>query len=113
MAWQLRERIVAFLVLCAFAGCSTTATISRVNGPAYEAHILASDTNFLRVRDNYGREFLVPREDVADIDHPGNVLYTIGLVLVAMSTAMIIGDLSHGDQSRQTEWSGMGLPGGA
>ena len=76
---------------------------------AYEANILGSDANFLRVRDSYGREILVSREEVADIDHPGNVLAIIGLVLVAMSVPMILGDLSHRNQSQQSEWSGMGL----
>jgi hypothetical protein len=76
---------------------------------AYEADILASDANSLRVRDSYGREMIVSREEMADIDHPGNVIYTIGLVLIAMSVPMIIGDLSHQGKSQQSEWSGMGL----
>jgi hypothetical protein len=46
---------------------------------------------------------------VADIDHPGNLHFTFGSILLAMSAAMIIGDLSHRDQSQQTEWSGLGL----
>ena len=109
MACRLGQRIVACLILCAFAGCSTTATISRTDGMAYEADILASDANSLRVRDSYGREMIVSREEMADIDHPGNVIYTIGLVLIAMSVPMIIGDLSHQGKSQQSEWSGMGL----
>ena len=63
----------------------------------------------MRARDSFGREIAVSREEVADIDHPGNVLYTIGLVLIAMSAPMIIGDLAHRGQSQQSEWSGMGL----
>jgi hypothetical protein len=61
------------------------------------------------MRDRQGSEFLMSREEVADIDHPGNVLYTIGLVLIAMSAPMIIGDLSHMGKSQGSEWSGMGL----
>jgi hypothetical protein len=107
MACRLGQRIVTCLVLGAFAGCSTTANISRTNGPAYEADIVSSDANSLHVRDNYGREILVPREEVADIDHPGNVLYTIGLVLVAMSVPMLIAGLANRHQSQPSEWSGM------
>ncbi len=109
MACHPGRRIVAGLVLCALAGCATTANISQTNGLTYEADILGSDANSLRVRDNYGREIVVPGGDVADIDHPGNVLLTIGVVLVVMSAPMIIGDLAHRDQSQQSEWSGMGL----
>ena len=109
MACRLGQRIVAGLVLCAFAGCSTTATISRTDGLAFEAEILSSDANSLRVHDDYGHELLVPREDVADIDHPGNVLLTIGLGLIAMSAPMLIAGLSNRNQSQQSEWSGMEL----
>ena len=97
------------LTLCTFSGCSTTALISRTDGWAFDADILGSDANSLRARDSFGREIVVSREEVADIDHPGNVLYTIGLVLIAMSAPMIIGDLAHRGKSQQSEWSGMGL----
>ena len=103
------HRSIACLLLGAFAGCSTTATISRTNGPAFEAEILGSDANSLRVRDDYGREFAVAREEVADIDHPGNVLSTIGVVLIAMSIPMFLAALSHRNQSQESEWSGMEL----
>jgi hypothetical protein len=101
--------MVAYLVLCGLAGCSTTASISRVDGLRYEANILDSDANSLRVRDVYGRELTVSREEVADIDHPGNVSFTVGLVLIAMSVPMISDDMSHRLNSQQTEWAGMGL----
>jgi len=109
MARQLGQRLVAGFVLCAFAGCSTTATISRTNGPEYEAEILGSNANALRVRDDYGRELRVPREEVADIDHPGNVLYTIGVVLIAVSVPMFIAAAANRSQSGQSDWSGMEL----
>ena len=109
MACPLSSRLIAYLVLCAFAGCSTTATISRTDGWAYEANILDSDATSLRVRDSYGREILVSREEVADIDHPGNVISAIGLGLIAMSSLFIIGDLSRRNDANQSEWAGMGL----
>jgi hypothetical protein len=107
--WQ---RIIAGVVLCAVSGCATTATISRTDGWTYEADILDSDASSLHVRDVYGREVRVPREEVADIDHPGNLLLTFGLIAVAMSIPLIVGDLAQ-DKSQRTEWSGLGVVIGA
>ena len=109
MGHRLGQRGLACFALATFAGCSTTATISRTNGPALDADILVSDANSMRVRDDYGREFLITREEVADIDHPGNVLTTIGVVLIAMSIPMFVAALSPGSESRETEWSGLEL----
>jgi len=100
---------VTWLTLCIFPACSTTATISRTDGFTYEADILDSDANSLRVRDTYGREFLIPSGYVADIDHPGNLHFTFGSILLAISAMMIFGDLSDRDQSQRSEWSGLGL----
>jgi hypothetical protein len=108
MACRL-ERTVACFVLLALAGCSTTAAISRTDGLTYEADILGSDAGSLHARDLYGREIVVSRDEVADIDHPGNVISTIGLVLVGMSAPMIIADLAHRGDAQKGEWSGMGL----
>jgi hypothetical protein len=95
--------LTGMAVLIAFAGCSTTATITRSYGPSYEAEITGSDARFLRVRDGNGYEFAIPREEVADIDHPGNVLFTIGAVTVAIYTPMLIDAFSK----HQDEWSGL------
>jgi hypothetical protein len=103
-------RIIACVVLGICAGCSTSASFSRQSGPAFDAEILGSDARSLHVRDEDGREFLVPREDVADIDHPGNVLGTIGAVLMAMSVPWFVAALnSERPQSHQSEWAGMEL----
>jgi hypothetical protein len=109
MVSRFGQRIAAWLVLCAFASCSTTATMSRNNGPAYEAEILSSDADFLSVRDNYGRQIVVSRDEVIEIDHPGNVLYTIGAVLVAMATPMLVAGVLHSNRSSKSDWSGMEL----
>jgi hypothetical protein len=109
MTYRLGHRVVASLLLGVFAGCSTTATVSHIDGLAYQANILGSDANSLHVRDTYGREFGVPREAVANIDHPGNVNFAIGLVLVALSAPLIIGDLAQRRDAQGSDWSGMGL----
>jgi hypothetical protein len=74
--------MVAFAVLIVFAACS--ATITRTQGPAYDARITGSDADSLRVRDRKGNDFVIPREDVRDIDHPGNVLGIIGIVIAGL-----------------------------
>ena len=78
-------RATALAVAISLAGCSTTATIHRVNGPAYEATILRSDPTSLEIQGDDGRPYRVPREQVSDIDHPGNVLATVGAVLMGIA----------------------------
>jgi hypothetical protein len=75
----------------AAGACSTTATISRRHGPAYEAEIVGSDADTLRLENGDGQALLVPREDVVDIDHPGNVLMTIGAVILGVGTINVLG----------------------
>ena len=111
MASPVFRKTVAALVLCVFAGCSTTATISQVSGPDFEVRILDSDSKALHVRDEDGREYPIPGEYVTDIDHPGNVNLLIGLGLVATSIPLMVGDLvqQSRDSKQGSDWSGMGL----
>jgi hypothetical protein len=83
MSLPCGQRLVAGAVLVVFTGCST-ASITRNYGPPYEAKITGSNEYALRVRDSFGSEFVIPREDVRDIDHPGNVLGTIGVVVAGV-----------------------------
>jgi hypothetical protein len=71
-------------ILCAslFAGCGTTATIYRKSGQQDEATILRGSSSSVMVDTGAG-ERPIPREDITDIDHPGNVHATIGAVLLA------------------------------
>jgi hypothetical protein len=104
--------VAALAAVAGLGGCSITATIGRNFGPEHEGQIVASDATSLRVRDPGGYEAVIPREDVSDIDHPGNVLFTIGAVVAGMTAPLMIGDLaSHSsqDQNGGSEWSGMGL----
>jgi hypothetical protein len=48
-------RLVALALAGSMMSCSTTATIYRVNGPAYEAEIVGSDPDALEVRAENGR----------------------------------------------------------
>jgi hypothetical protein len=92
-------------VAISLAGCSTTATIHRVNGPAYEAKILQSDPTSLDVQGDDGRPYRVPREQISDIDHPGNVLATVGAALLGFAgliSYVAATDTGGGASSRDT-----------
>src|SRR5436190_22598247 len=78
----------ASVVLLSFTACSTTATVQRSNGPAYEATIINSDSGAVYVRAEDGLTYRVPRAEVVDIDHPGNVLLAVGASLIAYGVAI-------------------------
>jgi hypothetical protein len=79
---------VASIVAC---GCSTTATIHRLNGPDYEATIVDSDASALRLRGGDQRTYAVKRGEVFDIDHPGNVVMTVGAIFLGLGTFVVAG----------------------
>jgi hypothetical protein len=61
------------------AACSTTATVHRRGGGTEDVEILNRRPTALVVEGQ--RE--IPLDDVADIDHPGNVVAIVGSVLFA------------------------------
>ena len=69
---------LAFLCLAAFASCSTTATVLVRDGTRYEVQVLGGDKDTLLLQSEYGVEKVVRRSEVADIDHPGNVMALVG-----------------------------------
>ncbi len=66
-------RIVLALLVC---GCATTATIVTQRG-TLEATINGSDADSLLVTNDVGVKRRVLREDILEVDHPGNVIATI------------------------------------
>jgi hypothetical protein len=65
-------------------GCGSTATISRVKAPVIEAQIVSSDESTLHVQtSSAGDTISIARNDVTDIDHPGNVAAVIGGIISA------------------------------
>lgn len=63
--------LLAALIAC--AGCSTTATIHRRSGPPVEAKILGGTPDAIVIRTWGNRGDTIPRSEILDIDHPGNV----------------------------------------
>jgi hypothetical protein len=58
--------------------CSTTATIHRSNGMMMEGTIEGGSPDFIVVAPRHGRRQEVPRNEIAEIDHPGNVHALLG-----------------------------------
>jgi hypothetical protein len=94
-------RGMALVVALSVGACSTTSTIHRVYGPAYEAEIVDSDASALRVLGDDGRLHAVSRPEVTDVDHPGNVLVTVGAVLVGIAAIATLSILGEGDVSEE------------
>jgi hypothetical protein len=68
---------LALAALC--AGCFTTATVHRRNGPTLHATIDRSDRAALYVTTPEADRYLVERSDVVEIDHPGKEVVAAGL----------------------------------
>ncbi len=108
----MRLLAAAAVLAVAASGCSATVALApqslvapaanrstRIDGqdlPAIEGRILGSDGHHLVVeRCHDGRAVTVPREDVRDIDHPGNWLAGVGVVLAAAGLVLLPFGLSY------------------
>src|SRR4051812_39257567 len=69
-----------FLFVMGAASCSTTATIERRNGSAVNARIVGSDAESVYV-ESFGGTTPIPRNDITDIDHPGDAAAVVGAAL--------------------------------
>jgi hypothetical protein len=80
------------LVVCALAalGCQREANVHlRSQHEPRSAVILSSECDGLRVEED-GEVFTIPRDDVEDIDHPGNVMGILGVVLATGGIAIVV-----------------------
>ncbi|HTQ02753.1 MAG TPA: hypothetical protein VMI54_02810 [Polyangiaceae bacterium] len=75
-------RVLGACVLLTF-GCSTTSTITRINEAPVEGDIVGGSPDSIFVRGDNGREYEIPRDDVSDIDYPGNVHTNVGVGVLA------------------------------
>lgn len=76
------------MLLAVVTGCSTSATITPRFGSPFDAKIVSGDREFVYVEGPGGPQ-TIPRSDIADIDHPGNVAAVIGGVVGAYGVANI------------------------
>lgn len=85
MGWSNRRGFVAAsatAVLTTTVGCSTTATITRMDGIRQDARFAGSDRKSIYLATARGTERL-SRSEVSDIDHPGDTAAVIGGLLAA------------------------------
>lgn len=94
-------RGMALVVALSVGACSTTATIHRAYGPAYEAEIVTSDPTALRVLGDDGRLHEVSRAEVTDIDHPGNVVLTVGAILAGLGALVLFSTVNDNNSPEQ------------
>jgi hypothetical protein len=82
------------LVALFLSACFPTALIERRSGPTIEARIERSDNEKLYLTTAEGQQYTVDRSDVVDIDHPGNVLLTTGIVIATLGALMLAGSFA-------------------
>lgn len=78
MRWRLGATVLSLVMTF---GCSTTSTIWKVQGPPVEGDIVGGSPESIFVDTDVGREYEIPKDDIARIDYPGNVHANIGLGL--------------------------------
>lgn len=85
-----RAIVLASLVLASgVAACGTTATVTFKSSQGYaEADIVGGDATDLVLETSRGR-VTVKKDQIADIDHPGNVLAIAGVPLLVPSVLWV------------------------
>src|SRR5262245_12449056 len=75
--------------VAALTACGTTATITRSDGVNVEGWIEGGSRDEIVLDTRLGQRHFIPRKDVAEIDHPGNVHVLIGGIVVAYGGIVI------------------------
>lgn len=78
------------LLLTWLSGCTTTATITLVNGDRVDAKILGGDQDDVIVQTAAGTEVPLDRSEISDIDHPGNVAAVVGAIMTVNGAVNIV-----------------------
>lgn len=88
---------VAALALLA-AGCARSTVVVRTDGSEVAGTIIESDNMQMLLRDDAGEVIAVPREQIADIDHPGDLGIWLGsFAFGAGVQALVLGGLAYAD----------------
>lgn len=107
MSKKIAVTLLSSLLIC---GCSTTATISRVNGRELEAKIKRSTPGAVVVETNGGSEVSISRSDISDIDHPGNAVAVVGGLLSTYGAINIATGVSKCGEGGGAFCAGVFLP---
>jgi len=103
----LGRRVTAVVAIATLvsAGCASSANIYRPDGPPVGATIYESDASNLYVQDRNGNRAALDQYHVSDVDHPGNVVFMIGLPFLVIGAGMLAA-LKSGEDARHTEPGG-------
>lgn len=109
------RRCLLVLIASSFApfvtGCGSTATIARRSDVPLEAKITRHDGDRVYIQTFTGDgEVGISRQDIVDIDHPGNVAATIGGILTGYGIANIIVGVPQCDTQGAAYCTGVFLP---
>jgi hypothetical protein len=96
----LRAFRLALLVSTAATGCGTSATITDRSGARQEAVIIRGNATHLVFATTEGR-IALRRDEIAAIDHPGNVMAEVGAALLIPSLAWLISPAVRCEEGRQ------------
>jgi hypothetical protein len=107
MLTKITGALLTSILIC---GCSTTASISRLNGTELEAKILRSTSGAVMVETNGGSEVSISRGDISDIDHPGNAAAIVGALLSTYGAINIGVGASKCDEGGGAYCTGVFLP---
>ncbi len=86
-------------LLCLVAYACSSATVYRHNAPDLETTILGGSATHIYVETEDGRIVRIPRKNITDVDHPGNIEAVIGGV-IALTGGMLF---AVGNTSNQPE----------
>lgn len=98
-----------FVIVCSLGGCTTTATITRVNGRSTDAEITGIDRENVYVKTDSGSR-PIPRKEITDIDHPGDTATVIGLILGVYGVANIAVGAKYCDSKGNVYCAGVFAP---
>jgi len=82
---------VATLSVFAPAGCGHGASVDLRNGDSIDGMIVRSDKNHLYLERDSGGQAAIARDDIDDIDYPGNVLQIAGGVTLLLGLGIVGG----------------------
>jgi hypothetical protein len=104
------KRLLAAVLCASFGtGCVTTATITRKGGQTEEATIVRGTSSSVMVETGAG-ERAIPRDEITDIDHPGNVAAVIGALLLGYGVLNISVGASQCDRRGAAFCTGVFTP---
>jgi hypothetical protein len=105
----MTKKLIATMLIM-LSGCSTTATISRANGRELEGKIVGSNSSSILVETEGDSTLRVSRDEITDIDHPGNAAAVVGGFLGAYGALNIAVGAGGCDTGGAAYCTGVFLP---